>query len=217
MVAAGSLDRIVIFLKRAPVPTSIGAQRGGFEPDGASVWGNFEPKNSVRIAIGDFRTSVPAGVLTVRDGLPSSAVRAQRQVRIDGVDFIVRAAGLPDKRSGTIAFDVIGAEGLDVYADYVDREGEVVVVRRAGTPPSEANARARVTGYSPKELAAGMRQGDRRVLLLASDIEAASWPGPLVQTDRIIVRGQSLAIRALDDSTHRFGGTLYAYEIVAGG
>lgn len=216
MAIAGRLDRPVIFLARPSLPPTLGAPRGPFEPLGDPVWASYEDRLSYRIAIGDFHVNVPTGLLTVRDDPFSRSIRRAHQAEIDGQRFAIRSENLPDRRAGTITFEVIGAESLDLYADYVDAEGEVVVVRRPGAPNIEVNARARVTGYKPKELAAGMRQGDRQILLLATDLDVPEWPGPLAQTDKIVVRGQPLTMRALDDSTHRFAGVLFAYEIVAG-
>lgn len=215
MAPSSTLDRLVTFMARpALVP---GQSRAGFEAMGGPVWASYEDRLSYRIAIGDFRANVPTGQLTVRDDPFSRAIGCANRVEIDGRPFAVRSVYLPDRRTGTITMEVIGAETSALYAQSLDADGESVVVRRIGPPLIEATARARVTGYKPKELAAGMRQGDRQILLLASDLDAAGWPGSLLQTDRIVVRGQQLTMRALDDSTHRFAGELLAYEIVAGG
>lgn len=215
MANASLMDRMVTF--KARPATEPGQPRGGFATLGAPVWASYEDRLSYRIAIGDFRANVPTGLLTVRDDPFSRTIGRANQVEIDGRAFSVRAVNLPDRRVGTITMEVIGAESMTLYAEHMDAEGEAVTVRRIGSPLVEATARARVTGYKPKELAAGMRQGDRKILLLASDLDAHGWPGPLLQTDKIVVRGQTLTMRSLDDSTHRFAGELFAYEIVAGG
>ncbi len=217
MVAAGKLDRLVTFFQRAPLPTTPGVPRGGFMPMSPAIWAGYEERPSFRIAIGDFHVNVPSGLLTLRDDPFSRAIRRSHQVEIDGFRFTVRAVGLPQRKDASITFEVIGAESLDLYASYIDAEGEMVVIRRLGTPQLNASVRAHVTGYKPKELVAGMRQGDRQILLLAADVEAAGWSPPLNQTDRVVVRGDQLTMRSLDDSTHRFAGVLLAYETVAGG
>ena len=219
MLSAGKLDRVVQFLRRAPLPASPSAPRG-FEPAFPFVWGKMEPQASIRIAFGEFRASVPAYLLTVRDSPDTRAVAAPGRVVVDDVTFAIRAVRLPERADGSITMELIGLQGANLYAAYVDEEGEVVTLRRVsnnGTVVAEVNARARVTGYKPKDLVSGVRQGERNILLLAADVEAGAFPLPVSQNDEIVVRGQTLTMLAMDDSTHRFAGTLYAYEIVAGG
>jgi hypothetical protein len=118
--------------------------------------------------------------------------------------------------------DVIGAPSAGLYANSFDAEGEAVEVRRinaTGAPVAQVVVRALVRGYQADELVGGISQGDLRILLSAADLAASGFPLPLRQgsVDRILVRGRSLAIKSIDDSTHRFAGELLAYQIVAGG
>lgn len=105
--------------------------------------------------------------------------------------------------------------------------GETVLLRRmTGTTqqsPVDAEVTARVTGYGPQELVGAIQQGDRKVIVLAADLEGRGWPVPPKKLDRIILRpgadgaGETLTVQAVDDSTRRVGGVLIAYEIQARG
>ena len=218
MVAAGRMDSVVMILQRVATPVTPGVARGGFV-DLARVWGSYESGNSIRVAFGEFRANVSYGQLTVRADPVTEALVAGARLTIDGRAFTVRDARLPDRRTGNLVLEVMSTQGADLYATQIDNEGEVVTVRRLvpGASPIEIIARAKVAGYDAKALVSGIKQGDRNILLLASDVDGSEFPLPLQQTDRIVVRGASLSMRSLDDSTHRFAGVLYAYEIVAGG
>jgi len=101
------------------------------------------------------------------------------------------------------------------------RHGETIILRRivANAPSVDVTVPARVSGYAPEELTAGRTQADRKVFILAEDVEASGFPLPLKQgsTDRILVRGRLMTLTEIDDSTHRVGPTLVAYEIRATG
>ncbi|WP_020184826.1 hypothetical protein [Methylopila sp. 73B] len=114
------------------------------------------------------------------------------------------------------------------YALSLCEDGECVTLQRLGQNASEAiDLRARIMGFSPDELASGIDQGSRKIVLLAEDVEAAidegAWPEPsagrtaIVKNDRIVVRGAPLNVESVDDSTRRVGGVLMAYDIVAKG
>jgi len=79
-------------------------------------------------------------------------------------------------------------------------------------------AHARVLGYTPQELITGgmVQQGDRKVIMLAEDLENAGVSAP-VNGDKIVIRGRELNIQAVDDNTRRIGPTLIAYVIQARG
>ena len=107
------------------------------------------------------------------------------------------------------------------YRDAIAEVGETITLRRfvAGGPPIKAEVRARVTGYQPAELVGGIKQGDRRVIILAEDVEATGFPVPFSTggSDKTVVRGKALNIEIVDDSTRRVGGVLIAYDITARG
>lgn len=98
--------------------------------------------------------------------------------------------------------------------------GEDIVIRRYSGPAgpdrpyTDTVARARVTGYQPRDLVGGIVQGDRRVIVLVDTLGALL---PIVpgrdSDDRAVVRGKELTILAVDDSTRRIGGTLIALEL----
>ncbi len=103
------------------------------------------------------------------------------------------------------------------YRRTIDRHGEAVVFRRfTGSGPNRPQVnveiRGRVTGYDPQDMIAGIQQGDRKVLVLAADLIANNI-GTVTNADFIVVRGRQCAIFSIDDSTHRLGAQLIAYEL----
>lgn len=68
--------------------------------------------------------------------------------------------------------------------------------------------------YSPDQIVGSVTQGDQKVILLTASIVSLL---PLTTSDKIVVRGRELAIKAIDDNTRRVGGTLIALEIQAAG
>jgi len=96
--------------------------------------------------------------------------------------------------------------------------GEPVTIRRytgsgANRPYFEAEVRARVTDFEPGELVGGIIQGDRKLIVMAEDLERAQFTLPLKKGDKAIVRGRELNIEAADDSTRRIAGVLVALEL----
>lgn len=95
---------------------------------------------------------------------------------------------------------------------------EGILIRRftgQGTPRPkvEKSCRARVVNCDPKELIGTVQQGDRRLIVLAEDLESGVVTLPILVSDKVVVRGKELAIIAIDDNTRRVGSTLCAYEI----
>jgi len=109
----------------------------------------------------------------------------------------------------------------EIRADYrraFDEVGEVVYIRRytgagANPPFFDTAAKGRVTGYEPHELIGTIQQGDRKIVLLADDLIDAQFALPVTTNDRVVVRGEAMAIMAADDSTRRVAGVLVAYEL----
>lgn len=101
-----------------------------------------------------------------------------------------------------------------VAADYAATAswGTVSIRRYAGVAPSRTatdyEARARVVNYDASELIGEVRQGDRRAIVLAADLDIT-----ISRNDTLILRGQELAIMKVDDSSRRVGDTLIAYEL----
>lgn len=73
--------------------------------------------------------------------------------------------------------------------------------------------RARIAGYGPDELIGPILQGDRRVILLAEDLEERQWPAPPRSGDRCIVGDVTMTVISVDGHTRKVGETLIAYEI----
>lgn len=109
-----------------------------------------------------------------------------------------------------------------MYRDQITEHGETIAIRRysgtgAGRTYVDRDCLARVTGYSPSELVGSIIQGDRKVIVLADDLDGESPPFAIAKTDKVVVRDKELAIMMVDDSTRRVGGTLIAYELTARG
>lgn len=108
-----------------------------------------------------------------------------------------------------------------MYRRQVAAHGETVMLGRVvanGDDIAKA-ARARVTGYKPEQLVGDIQQGDRKVIVLAEDVEATGFPVPFKTggNDTVMIRDHLCAIVAVDDSTRRVAGTLIAYEITVRG
>lgn len=109
------------------------------------------------------------------------------------------------------------------YARAMDRAGETVTIRRysgsgAGrTPTNYEGIRARVTSFEPHELVGGIIQGDRKLIVLAEDLEASGIDLPLIKGDKAVVRGKELNIEGPNDNTRRIQGVLVAYELAVRG
>jgi hypothetical protein len=119
------------------------------------------------------------------------------------------------------------------YRLNMDVVGEPIILRRytstgLNRTKIDLEIMARVTGYNPNELVGGIQQGDRRIIVLADDLELAvpnSPPDspplsiffPIVPSDKVVVRGKEMAIISSDDSTRRVLGVLIAVEIQARG
>jgi hypothetical protein len=102
----------------------------------------------------------------------------------------------------------------------IHRDGEMITLRRV-TPQGTTNyqVKARVLGYQPDELIGGINQGDRKIYILAEDVEKAGFPAPfkIGGGDTVVVRGRAMNIGVVDDNTHRIAGVLIAYQIKATG
>lgn len=122
--------------------------------------------------------------------------------------------------------DVSGV--IDSYRRMVAEAGEPVWLRRySGTGASRTGydygpVMARVTGYMPHELVGNVKQGDRKVVMMADEVEPAGFPLPFQPADKLVLRlgaldEKELNIEFADDSTRRVGGVLVAYELRAAG
>lgn len=113
------------------------------------------------------------------------------------------------------------ADAAAMYRRQIALNGEEVTLRRIvpNAAPINVTVMARVTGYQPQELTDGIDQGDRKVILLADDVSASGFPVPikLGGSDKIIVRGRTLNVQSVDDTTRSVAGQVIAYEIQARG
>jgi hypothetical protein len=95
---------------------------------------------------------------------------------------------------------------------------EQVLIRRyagAGTsrPRFDGPASARVVDYKPEQLVGSVQQGDRKLIVMAEDLEKVQWPTPIRKNDKAVVNGKELNIEGVDDHTRRINGVLIAYEL----
>jgi hypothetical protein len=104
------------------------------------------------------------------------------------------------------------AEAIEQHRSFLAEIGEDVIVRRYAADRSNTDipVKARVVGYQPGELVGAIVQGDRRVIMLAEPLTGLL---PLTNADKLVIRGDEVAIKGVDDSTRRIGGTLVALEI----
>lgn len=103
------------------------------------------------------------------------------------------------------------------YRHSIAVTGETVTLRTftgvgASRTGADVSVRARVRMFEPAQLVGGLQQGDRELIVLAEDV-----PTPPKKGDQVIVRGTTMTIQAVDDSTRRLGDVLLAYVITARG
>jgi hypothetical protein len=113
---------------------------------------------------------------------------------------------------------VTADEARRMWRDLVDAYGGEITLRRV-SPLINATVRARATGFEPEELVGGISQGQRKVIILAEDVEAAEFPTPIRarSSDRVIVNGEIMMIDVVDKDTARLGDVQLAYIITATG
>jgi hypothetical protein len=109
-------------------------------------------------------------------------------------------------------------EARAMYRRQIEAHGETITLRRVNVSPTP-DVRARVMGYDPDELTGGINQGDRKITVLAEDVETSEFPTPFKAggIDKVLVRGRIMGMQVVDDSTVRIGDTLIAYKIRATG
>lgn len=98
------------------------------------------------------------------------------------------------------------------------RYGETVVLRR---PTGQAqfidvSCAARVDQFQLNEIAGGIVQSDRKVVLSNREIEADAWPGPPRRGDQIIIGGRTTTVQGVEAVAVR--GQVVRYNVqVRGG
>lgn len=110
------------------------------------------------------------------------------------------------------------AQFRKMWRDLIAEYGQTITLRRV-SPLFSASVRARVTGFSPEELVGGVNQGQRKVIILAEDVESSGFPVPIKagSSDRVIINGKMMMIDAVDEHTARLGDVQMAYLITATG
>lgn len=111
------------------------------------------------------------------------------------------------------------AEARQMWRQLIDAYGETITLRRVGSPSIDRSVRARVTGFAPEELVGGVNQGQRKVIVLAEDVETSGFPLPIKSgaNDRVVVGGKPMMVDHVDEHTARLGGVQLAYLITATG
>ncbi len=218
MIGAGRLDRQVQFLGRPGLPSGASDLRAPLANLGDPVWAYFKPGNAVRLYFGSFRVYVPSGELTARTEDVGS-ITAVNRVAIEGQNFQVRAVQAPDRRAGVTVMDIVGAQDEAAYSREMDVNGDTVAIRRAGTPATlYGPIRALIMTYTEQELTGNMQEGDRKVLMLANDVVASGIPLPiLAKQDRLLFGTSTFVVQYVDETSHRTGGQLLAYELRVSG
>lgn len=96
---------------------------------------------------------------------------------------------------------------------------ETILIRRytgsgSTRPRFDVPCRARVTGFTPQEMVAGIQQADRKAIVLHDDLIDAGFVLPITNSDFAVVQGKQHAIRVPDNATRRVAGVTVAYELV---
>lgn len=98
----------------------------------------------------------------------------------------------------------------------IERYGESVTLRRGTVEPyTDVAVKARVAGFEPKDLVGDIKQGDRQVVIGNGEIAAASWPGPPLRGDRLLIGGLPFTITAVD--TRKIGDEIAGHWLVVRG
>lgn len=102
------------------------------------------------------------------------------------------------------------AQALASYRNSIAQYGETVSFTRDA---ASASVKARVRNYQPAELAGGIIQGDRELIVVAPDLAAPFDTLPPKKGDKITIGGKGTTIQSVDDTTRKIGSTLIAYVI----
>src|SRR5689334_8540450 len=108
-----------------------------------------------------------------------------------------------------------------ILASYRQVCQQTIIVRRytgagANRPRFDATVRGNASAYASTDLVGGVAQGDQRVIVLVEDIIARQMSLPVTTSDKVVVRGQELAIQEVKER-NGLDGTLIAYELQARG
>lgn len=105
----------------------------------------------------------------------------------------------------------------DVIAAYAAALTDSISVTRPGTVPVTATARCRIQNYNANSLSGTIMQGDQMVIVLKSDLDAAGFPVPIKNSDKMVSGGRTMIVQSVDANTRRIDSTVIAYVCQARG
>lgn len=105
---AGRLDQRADILRRPPILDEQGTDTGDRGPYALAftIWANFRQQSLREAAQGGAARNVEAGTLTIRDSIQARTVTNGDRVVLQGRDFAIEGAGLPDRRTGLITLTI---------------------------------------------------------------------------------------------------------------
>lgn len=206
-----------------PIPAGGMNHRAQFVRAGADLgdwqWCRYRFERVATVSVAGQTFQGKSAQLTVRRCAFTESLTDGDRVRV-GSDLLgITLIRKPEADSDDMIIEVESAPSAGLYASEVSRRGEMVTLVRDNDDDTviKAQVRARVWGFAPNELVGDIDQGTRQLLILAEDVAASGFPLPIRKNDRILVRGNPLNIQSVDDSTHREGGVLNAYYVIARG
>ena len=196
MLGAGALNQRITFLARAAIEDGPPPTRAGWVEASAGHWAKYTEVKPRQISIGSLPLTVRAGTLAVRSNNITQTIRRGYAVVLAGDLFEVSGPIGTLRPDGTVSIEVIGMPDRATYAREMDARGDIITLRRTSPNPdpdgdplyTSVNARAIIEGYQPEELIGGIDIGERRIYVLAQDLEDSDFPMPL--------RGRTIASRS---------------------
>ncbi|MCJ2019603.1 hypothetical protein MKK84_19555 [Methylobacterium sp. E-065] len=216
-IAAGSMNQQVQLLRRVA---------GAYQPLGPVQWGRLQFERAAIVSVVGVPLQGRGGRLTVRSCDLTRSLTTSDRLRLDGEEFAITIRKAEEVATDDVHLEIESAPTTALYANEMERRGEVVSLRRRkanSSPPTfdaQINVRAIVTGYAPSELVGGINQGDSRVILLAADVATGGFPVPFLTNnglDVVWINGRQRTIKNVDDNTHRIAGVLLAYDCTVRG
>lgn len=105
---AGRLDKRAVVMRRPVITDDEGedsGQRGDYAP-AMTLWANYKPLSAREAAEGGRAQNVETGTLTIRDSVQARTITNGERIVLQGRDFGVTGAGLPDRRTGMIQLNI---------------------------------------------------------------------------------------------------------------
>lgn len=104
----GRFDKRVEVLRADVLP---GARRGNEFKPVATLWGDLRPDNGRETVVGGRVIDTVDAVLVIRNGVEARKVTSADRVRVQGREWRILSAGLPDRRAGTITLQLSSQPG----------------------------------------------------------------------------------------------------------